>query len=198
MKPSTKRLLSFTLAILFLIGSLVVFFNLIQPAYRGSQAMKAEIYSKEVSLKNEKNAAQQVQSLLEQYRGNNNPRNAVSAALPPANNQAEVVHELQSLAALNQLAVQSLAVSQPGSKPVATAASRAAAASSTAALVKPVGVVTAQVRVAGPYASFKSFLAAVETNIRLTDIQALVVTPVGKPNQDFYTFDLTLSTYYQN
>jgi hypothetical protein len=67
-----------------------------------------------------------------------------------------------------------------------------------ASLVKPVGVLSAQIRVAGPYASFKTFLASIETNIRVTDISSLVVTPIGQPNQDFYNFDLTLSTYYQS
>ena len=86
-----------------------------------------------------------------------------------------------------------------GPKPLGQSASRAKSQSQDASvLVKPVGVVNAQVRVTGPYASFKAFLANIETNIRVTDISSLVVTPIGQANQDFYGFDLTLATYYQS
>lgn len=196
MKPSTKRLVSFTAAFLMVIGALFVFFNMVQPAYRESQEIKGKILAKETTLQNEQNAASQVQKLLEQYRGDQSPQIAVSSALPPVNDQAQIVHQLQALAAANRLVAQSVAVSQPGAKPLGQAAARAA--STTASLVKPVGVVTAQIRVTGSYANFKAFLASIETNIRVTDVSALVIAPVGQANQDFYNFDLTLSTYYQS
>lgn len=196
MKPSTKRLVSFTAAFLMVIGALFVFFSLVQPAYRESQELKGQILSKEITLQNEQNAASQVQKLLEQYRGDQSPQIAVSSALPPVNDQAQIIHQLQSLATTHRLGVQSIAVSQPGAKPLGQASARTAA--SAASLVKPVGVVTAQIRVTGPYANFKTFLASIETNIRVTDVSALVITPVGQQNQDFYNFDLTLSTYYQS
>jgi hypothetical protein len=196
MKPSTKRLASFTAAFLMAIGALVVFFNLIQPAYRQSQEIKGQILSKENALKNEQGAATQVQNLLDQYRGDQSPQIAVSSALPPENDQAQMVHQIQSLAAANRLGVQSVSVSQPAAKPLAR--TTGAAATQESSLVKPVGVISAQVRVAGSYGNFKAFLASIETNIRVTDISSLVIAPVGLPNQDFYTFDLTLSTYYQS
>lgn len=195
MKPSTRRLVSFTAAFLMAIGALVVFFNLIQPAYRESQEIKGQILGKENTLKNEQSAATQVQNLLDQYRGDQSPQIAVSSALPPENDQAQVVHQIQSLAAANRLGVQSVSVSQPAAKPLARTAG---AATQESSLVKPVGVISAQVRVTGSYANFKAFLASIETNIRVTDISSLVIAPVGLPNQDFYTFDLTLSTYYQS
>ena len=199
MKTATKRLVSFTAAFLMVIATLAVFFNLIQPAYRESQDLKGRILSKEIALKNEQNAANQVKNLLEQYRGDQSPQIAVSNALPQENDQAQVVYQLQVLAAANRLSVQSIALSQPGSKPLGQSASRAKSQSQDASvLVKPVGVVNAQVRVTGPYASFKAFLANIETNIRVTDISSLVVTPIGQANQDFYGFDLTLATYYQS
>jgi Tfp pilus assembly protein PilO len=187
MKPSTKRLASFTAAFVMIIGALVVFFNLIQPAYRESQETKGQILSKEIALKNEQNAATQVQNLIDQYRGDQSPQIAVSNALPPANDQSQVVYQLQALAGMNRLAVQSISASQPGAKPL-----------SKTSLVKPVGVISAQIRVAGSYANFKAFLTSIESNIRLTDVSSLVVSPIGQPNQDFYNFDLTLSTYYQS
>jgi Tfp pilus assembly protein PilO len=196
MKPSTKRLLSFTAAFLMVIGALFVFFSLIQPAYRESQEVKGQILAKEITLQNEQNAASQVQKLVEQYRGDQSPQIAVSSALPPVNDQAQIIHQLQSLAATNKLGVQSIAVSQPGAKPLGRQA--ASATAPTASLVKPVGVVTAQIRVTGSYSNFKTFLSSIETNIRVTDVSSLVIIPVGQPNQDFYNFDLTLSTYYQS
>jgi Tfp pilus assembly protein PilO len=178
------------------IGALVVFFNLIQPAYRESQEIKGQILTKENALKNEQSAATQVQNLLDQYRGDQSPQIAVSSALPPENDQAQVVHQIQSLAGANRLGVQSVSVSQPAAKPLARTSGSAATQESS--LVKPVGVISAQIRVTGSYANFKAFLASIETNIRVTDISSLVISPVGLPNQDFYNFDLILSTYYQS
>lgn len=198
MKPSTKRLVSFTAAFLMVIAALVVFFSLVRPAYRDSQEVKGRVLSKENALKNEQSAATQVQNLLNQYHGDQSPQIAVSNALPPSNDQAQVVHQLQALASLNRLAVQSLAVSQPGAKPLAGQAAGSRARTEEATLVKPVGIINAQIRVTGPYASFKAFLQSVETNIRVTDISSLVISPVGTANQDFYSFDLTLSAYYQS
>lgn len=181
------------------IGALFVFFSLIQPAYRESQEVKGQILSKENALKNEQSAATQVQNLLEQYRGDQSPQLAVSSALPLTNDQSEVVHQLQSLASMNQLAVQSIAVSQPAARPLGqTAPAGRGGVASTASLVKPVGVVSIQMRVSGPYASFRAFLEHIETNIRVTDVSAIVIAPVGTSSQDFYNFDLTLSTYYQS
>ena len=197
MKPSTKRLASFAAAFVMIIGSLVVFFDLVQPAYQQSQDLKGQILTKQNSLANQKSAALQIQNLLQQYHGEQSPQSAVSAALPLTNDQSELVHEIQALATANQLSVQSLAVSQPGAKPSVAAGARSVSASPSA-LVKPVGVLSAQIRVVGAYGAFKNFLANLETNIRLTDVQALVIAPVGKSNQDFYTFDLTASTYYQS
>ena len=99
------------------IATLAVFFNLIQPAYRESQDLKGRILSKEIALKNEQNAANQVKNLLEQYRGDQSPQIAVSNALPPENDQAQVVYQLQVLAAANRLSVQSIALSQPCQEP---------------------------------------------------------------------------------
>jgi Tfp pilus assembly protein PilO len=169
------------------IGALVVFVSFIRPAYSDSQTLKAQIYSKRISLENEREAAAQVQNLLDQYRGEQSPQSVVSMALPPEDDQAEAIHQIQVLAAANQLGLQSVSVNRPGAKPL-----------NQRSLVKPVGVIGLQIRVAGSYANLKSFLQGLETNIRITDIQALVISPVGNADQDFYTFDLALAVYYQS
>ncbi len=193
MKHATQRLLSFAIGIVLIIGALIFFFNLVEPAYRDAQDLKAQKISQDNFFANQQNTLKQVQAVVAAYQGNGNPQTLANLALPPIKDDADVLNQISVLASKYQLAVQSVTVTTPGAK-----SARAQARPNAAALVKPVGVLNVQLRVAGSYANFKSFLSSLESNIRIMDVVGLVVTPVGKSNQDYYTFDISVSAYYQN
>lgn len=196
MKPASQRLISFAIAIVLIIAALVVFFDLVQPAYQSAQELKAEKISKQNFLDNQKATLSQVQDTIAAYQGSGNPQALASLALPAGKDESEIVHQIGVLASQYQLPIQSMTVSTPGAK--STQARSKNELSSSSSLVKPVGVLNIQIRLAGSYANFKSFLESLESNIRIMDIGGVAVTPVGKPNQDYYTYDLAVSSYYQN
>lgn len=193
MKHSTARLISFTVAAVFLIATVVVFLNLVRPAYEEAHELKGQKMSRENFYENQKTTLAAVKRIVEEYKGGGTPQAAVSLAFPQYKDEANVLNQLEAMAARNNLTIQNVSVSTPGAR---QSSARRGAASST--LVKPVGVISVQLRLAGTYPSMKSFISAIETNLRIMDITAMSVTPVGRSNQDFYTFDINFDTYYQN
>lgn len=196
MKHATQRLASLTVAVLMFIAALFVFFNLVKPAYQESQKLKGEKVSKENVLKNQKATVEQVRAIVASYKGNGSLQSLTASALPPVRDEANLVNQLNVVAAKYGVSIQNLTIAAPAVRGTGTAGK--GKASSTVAIVRPIGVLTAQMRVTATYASFKLFLQSLESNIRLTDVTALAATPVGKPNQDYYAFDLALAAYYQN
>ncbi len=194
MKQSTKRLASFVFGLALIFLALLVFSNFIRPAYSDAQKVKAELLSKENFLANQKAAVDQVKNLINSYRGEGDFAQVVDLALPNKKNEAELVHQINQLAEMNQLGVQTIAVSAPGLQNISQGAQVAKAKS----LTKPVGSLNVQVRVAGSYANFRAFLSNLETNIRIINLRNISVTPVAKSNQDFYLFDISVVAYYQN
>lgn len=193
MKQSTKRLISFAIALAFIFAALFVFSSLIRPAYTEAQRVKSELLSRQTLLENQKAAVEQVKALIDSYRGEGTFVEAASFVLPNSKQEAEAVHQITQLASINALTLQTLAVSSPSVQNLGRNG-----ISQDAGLAKPVGNLNIQMRVAGTYDSFKTFLENIETNIRIMDVRNMAVSPVGKSNQDFYVFDLTVVAYYQN
>lgn len=197
MKSSTRRLLSFVGAMLLLLGALLVFLNFLRPAYDRAQILKGEKISLENALANQEATIAQVRRIIEEYQGSQNPKDVVSLALPQTKNESELLRHIGVLAEKYGLSMQSVTVNTPGARTVARARGAATSTASGGSLVKPIGVLTVQMRLAGSYMAFKSFLSAIETNLRIMDAGGVAVQPLGRPNQDAYTFDLTVQSYYQ-
>ena len=66
------------------------------------------------------------------------------------------------------------------------------------AIVKPICTLNVQLQLSGTYEDFKLFLRGLETNIRIANLRSVSVVPVGDSSQNFYNFELSVATYYQN
>jgi Tfp pilus assembly protein PilO len=192
MKQSSKRFISLMVAVVLLFAALIIYFNFIQPAYGDAEQAKNDMLAKQDFVNNQKSAIQQVKNLVAQYQGKGDVAQAVSLALPTNKNQADAFHVLSGLADLHHLSLQSFAAS------AAAAQNITVGQASSTSLVRPTGSLLFQIKFAGAYADFKAFLQNIETNVRIFDVRSLGVAPLGKPGQDFFTFDLTVATYYQN
>lgn len=191
MKPSTKRLVSLVGALVLVFAALVVYFNLTVPEYDVIDKTRGDVASRQLLSDAQQGAIKQVQKLISDYQGKNQIRDTVSLALPTVLDQGGILHQVQTLASVNKLSMQSFSISAPVSQSISVAAS-------SSAIIRPIGNLNFQFRVVGTYEDFKNFLGNLETNIRIFDIRSASVDPLGKPNQDFYGFDLTVVTYYQN
>lgn len=178
--------------LLFLVSSLVVYFQFIQPAYEDAQNIKAQQLSQQNFLDSEKAVVKQVQDLISSYEGQVQIQQAVSAALPLSPDAAGALAQLYGLAQDNSLVVQSVSVGFSGGS---------GGGVSQFSLQKPVGTINFQLNVVGTYESFKTFLSMLETNIRIFDLKSLNIQPTsatgGKSAPDLYNYGLTVSAYYQ-
>lgn len=180
------------MSLVMVFAALIVYFNYTTAEYVTADAIRADVYGRQELINTQKDAIAQVKKLILDYSGTAQLRDVVSLALPLTLDQSGVFHQVESMAALNKLAVQSFTISAPVSQNVGSVGT------SSTAIVRPIGNMTFQFRVIGTYEDFKNFLSNLETNIRVFDVRNLSVDPLAKPNQDFYGFDLTVVTYYQN
>ncbi|MEK7608832.1 MAG: hypothetical protein AAB495_04605 [Patescibacteria group bacterium] len=200
MKQSTKRLISFAVALVFIFGALFIFSSLIRPVYSEALERKSRLFSQEELLKNQKAAVDQVKALINTYKGEGSFAEVAAIALPNTKQEAEAIHQVTELARVNSLTIQTLAVTAPSVQNISdrNIPKAGTKGGDIATLAKPVGNLNIQLRLAGTYASFRAFLQNIETNIRIMDMRNVGVSPVGKPNQDFYLFDVAVVAYYQN
>ncbi|MEK7546628.1 MAG: hypothetical protein AAB536_00370 [Patescibacteria group bacterium] len=192
MKQTTKRFLSLIISFVLFTATMIVYFNLILPANEDDQNIRAQVISRQDFVDNQKAAISQLQKLIDSYKGKGELQGVVSSILPLSPDLAGVFSQISGLVQVNELLMQGTTVSLP----VNFVASDEGASGQL--LVKPFGSVDFQVKIIGSYEDFKSFLGNLETNIRIFDVKKIDLQPAGKPSQNIYTYDLTITAYYQN
>lgn len=195
MKQSSKRLLSLVVAVVLLFAAFFVYFSQIQPAYSDVQAIRSQIFSGNDFLQNETAVVAKLQDTLKKYENDPSVEQAVSAAIPPKQDDAEAAHEITALAVSSGLAVQSVTVLT--SSVQAVQASQTAANTNNKFVLRPLGVSSFQVKLVGNYAGLRNFLDNIEMNIRIMDVKNITVEELGRPAQDQYLFTITVATYFQ-
>ncbi|RJP45630.1 hypothetical protein C4587_00565 [Candidatus Parcubacteria bacterium] len=196
MKQTTKRFTSTVVALILLAGAFLVFVEFIVPSYEESQKLKGEQLSRQEFVERQRQTIGQVQSLIDAYEGQGELQDAVSLALPPRGEVASALAQLNGIAQASQLAPQLFSASIAEVQNLS--ASAQAARRGGDALVKPIGTLMLQVKFVGAYGDLKEFLRRLETNIRIFDVRSLNIQSAGRSNQDLFTYDMTVVTYYQN
>lgn len=187
------------LGLFFLVASIVIYSQLIQPAYQDAQSIKADELSKQAFLNSEKNAIQQVQALISAYQGQGQVQQVVSAALPDGEDLAGALVQIYGLTQASSIEIPSIGLSSSGSTGGA-AYGPAAQKSAQSSLQKPVGSVNINLSGSGSYSDFQKFVSMLETNIRIFDVKSLGIQPTP-PDKGvaipIYHYNLSLVTYYQ-
>jgi Tfp pilus assembly protein PilO len=204
MKQSSKRFTSMLLALLFVVAALVIFFDLIQPAYTDLKTKKGQQLSDESILSEEQHVVDQAKNLLAQYQNEAQQQETLALAMPSGPNAASALAQVYGIAQNNGVVLQNVAIAAPTvQRPADPQASGNAGASlSLSQVTKPVGTLSFQLTAAGSYESLKNFLAQLETNIRIFDLKAfsLQAGPTAGAKgaaQSLFTYNLTVETYYQ-
>ena len=195
MKPSAQRLLSLVIALAMIFAAIVIYFNLTMPEYDSADIVRGDVYARQEFVDGQKSAIEQVQKLIADYSSNSGLKNTISMALPFDINEAGIFHTIRGLAELNRMAIKSFSISQPAAQNIGNTFS---GVGSSTAVVRPVGIINFQFRVAGAYEDFKSFLGNLETNIRIFDLRSITVAPSDDADRNNYEFDIGATAYYQN
>lgn len=195
MKQSAKRFASSIISLFLLVGAFVVFFNFLQPAYQEVSELKGRLLSLEEFRAEQGAALQDIQALIGAYNQSREIRDTVSLALPLTPSLADAVAQVNGLIINNSLSAQSYGLSAV-SEPVLSEEARRSLGTESI-VVQPVSPISFNLRLTGSYEDFKNFLKQLETNVRVFDVKTLSLQPAGKPEEDFYVYDLTVATYYQ-
>jgi Tfp pilus assembly protein PilO len=204
MKQSSKRLVSVLFAFLFVVAAFVCFFDLVQPAYSGVEALRAQQIGEQNYLASETALVKQAQAAIAAYESESQGVSSVALAMPSGEDVAGALAQIQGIAANNGIVVSDIAVTPPA---VQIQAGVRAAATSSSALMKPLESFSLKLTASGSYESLKNFLSEIETNIRIFDVQNLSVQPAAAPTtangakaaapRDAFDYTLTIATYYQ-
>jgi len=189
MRQSTKRLFSMLFALLLVVGAFVIFFNYTRVAYEEIKTIRGEKLSREEFIESQKQAIADVRKLLDSYHGEVDFQNAISASFSKNPNISAAIAQLNGLANLSKLSITSITISEKGTAAKGTAG--------TASLIRPINIIGFNIQLIGSYEQLKDFLDKLESNVRLFEISAINIQPLGKSNQNIYSFSLQVETYYQ-
>jgi hypothetical protein len=204
MKSNSKQLTSAIIAALFLIVALVVYFEMIVPAYASLQKDKGQAQSQQALLDNEKKVVDQVKKLIDAYKSEASSTQAIGLALPVGQNTAGALAQIYGIANNAGFSIQSTGVTtQAITKTTATPAAGAniKSAATTGSIAHPAGTVSFQIIGNGSYESLKTFLAGLENNIRFFDVTGISIqeATLGKGSiPDNFNYTITVVTYYQS
>ncbi len=192
------------LGIVFFVGSLVMYFELISPSYDETLSLKGDEASRQQFLDSEKKAVDKVKGLIAEYdTANGEIQRVVSLVLPIEPDAPGAIAQLYGLSQKNNLQLTSISVSGSGlsnTSPV----SGLRPSNLKSALQRPLGTLSLTTALTGSYEDFKTFLSELQTNIRIFDLKSLSATPIFKVGKDKstqeisgYTFNISVATYYQ-
>ena len=97
MKHATQRLLSLALGMILIVGALLVFFNLVEPAYQAAQDLKAQKLGQEAFLDKQNKIQAEVQSVIDKAKTQDasSPQTLANLALPADKDEANLMDWLR-------------------------------------------------------------------------------------------------------
>src|SRR3989344_6467378 len=197
MRASTKRMLSFLIAFLLLLGAIMVYAILITPSYEEIQRKRGAIVSGTAVFEEQKRVICRIRELLDRYTGNSSLQDTLSLSLPDEPFISQIVGNAYGLAAVNKMFLTS---AESDILPFV-------AAQAGQTTIKNLGTVKLNIGLEGNYADFKKFLSQIETNVRIMDIKEINVNTAsgdkgsidkGNIEPSYYSYDLSLDAYYQD
>jgi len=187
MKSSTIRFLNLLASLGLLLASIFVFTLLLQPSYREINELRGDLAVKSAAVKDQTRIVEEVRSLLDQYESLAGPSQTIALALPNREEYPNLVNQFGGLARVSGLALDSITFAALPYQKSATSPLNGAPV---------VNIIQTTLSLGGSYQSFKNFLRAIETNIRLMDTVSFSLNPGA--GGDNYSYNLVVNAYYQS
>ena len=184
MNPALRRLIGVMLSLVFFVSSVAVFSFLIVPASHELQDLRGERNALKELLDRETSRIKAVSALFEQYGGVSDLQRTLGMALPTEEEVPDIINQLQGVAKVSGVLINSLSINLPAIK-----------AGDKKDVIQPVGVVQVTLALEGDYGQIKSYLGAIETNVRIMDVQRLGVQ--GGTESNTLSYNIVVNAYYQ-
>ena len=166
-----------------------------QPKYQETKDAKQEIQQYDEALDKANELQQLKQSLLSRYNAfDPNDVSRLQKLLPDHVDNVRLVLDLDNMAGTHGMALQNVVISNPGSE---TGETSAVGTIGTAR--QKFDSLTLRFSTRATYPTFVQFLEDLESNLRITDLIALTLTPESggaEASEPMYRFDITVRTYW--
>ncbi len=193
MKTSSKRILSILFSAVFLMATLVVYGNLIQPEIQAASSKQSLVASKQNLYDSQKAVVSQVTKLIGQFQNAAQLQQTVSLAMPIGEGVTQALNQWQGIAGANQVTLQSLNIKPP-----------TLAIGKRDPFLKRLGSFEEDATVTGTYSAIKTFLSSLETNTRITNITSFDMKPFitssagnALSGGDLYSLQISAVAFYQ-
>jgi len=195
MKYTAKRNLSLSLSVIFLVLALIVFFVWDWPSFKAVGELNKKINQEQTQYNNQYQAVQIAKSIIDQYKSLINVSQTVSLSIPRD-------PEIQNLLAqVDNITTQSgLTLDNINFETAATVVLSAKQAKQSTSIVQSYRTMTLTLGLSGNYDSLKTWLNAIETNIRVMDVVKISfagLSTEASKNIGIFNFKVTLNVYYQ-
>ena len=181
-------------SILLLAGAIAIFFFYTDPSYSSMQVLAAQGAQYDQALGKAAQLQQIKQNLLAKYNSfDPNQLSRLTTMLPDQVDNIRLILDLDSLAGQFGMALQNVNISSPDTQ-------TGSVVSSIQSSSQPYDSLIIQFSTQGTYQQFQQFITALESSLRLVDLQNLTVTPGGTTgggsSQPIYTYTMTVQTYW--
>ncbi len=173
-------------SVFLLIAAVVVYSRLVNPSYTEVQSLRDEREANLKLLEEQKGAIDEATRILNEYQGLTQIQDDISMVLPNKEEVPSIINQLQGLAKINNLNIDSLSLQYPPLKTVPADS-----------LIQPLGTVRVTLRLNGDYRNLRPYLEDLETNIRLIDVYSINIEGGGVPGKTELIYNIVLDTYYQ-
>jgi Tfp pilus assembly protein PilO len=170
------------------IAALAVYMLMVAPEYERVNVMRGELAARAAVFAEKSSIISRVRDLVAQYQGTARIQDTISLTLPREENSAAITQQLSGIAGATGIIIQSMSLQSQALLPSANGDSEA---------VKAVGTSEINLRLLGTYEAVKTFIASVETNIRLMDVVSFRAEVPSRASAGPLNYNLVINTYYQ-
>lgn len=187
MKYTTRRNISLFISGALLIASIAIFFVLDWPVLKEIRELSSKLAQEKVQYEDQFQAVQTAKSIINQYKTLTGVSQAISLSVPRGPEIQNVISQLDNLAVQSGLEVQNISFETPAAPTIAERGRELAVENR---------ILRVSLALSGSYESFKVWLNAVESNIRLMDVGNISFSSFGGA-EGFFNFKVVLNSYYQ-
>lgn len=181
MRASTKRILSIGIALVFFIGAVVVYQNLIGPEGAVIMEKRGIVTAKANLFEGQQQAVTEVQGLISQFQNLKSLQESVSLSMPDGQKTTLALSQIEAIARSSNVTIVSLDFRSLTARP------------SEQQLIKKLGTLEVKLGLVGAYNDLKNFLRLLETNVRVANVKEL---NFARAQQD-YNLNIMAEMYYQ-
>jgi len=194
MKEITKRNISIIFIVILFGATIIIFFLLTWPALTKIFDLNYNLNQIKNEYEKQNRAVQLAKSIIEQYKNLNDVNQMISLTMPRTEELYNVLVQLNKISENSGLIIQNLSLQKSTPTSISTSTNQQE-------LIKSMQTIIITLSLNGTYESFKTWLEAIETNIRLMDITSITFASLTYGEKsggaNFFNFKVNLNLYYQ-